>query len=211
MSSDDPDVASLEALASALRRAIALARVTTAPAALLERARAAIDEAAGLLEPHRHPGPFMQAGLGIDPARRLQGAGPDSAPHAVFPYSPVIGRRNPLAPPVPFEVVDGVVRGEVVFGPVYNGPPGSVHGGVIALVFDELLGYVNVANQSGAFTGTLSVRYVRMTPIGVPIRMEARTERVDGRKVFSSGAMFAGDELTAEAEGVFIRPASAPA
>ena len=46
----------------------------------------------------------------------------------------------------------------------YEGPPGYVHGGCVALAFDELLGMVNVLNGLGGLTGKLTVRYRRPDP-----------------------------------------------
>jgi acyl-coenzyme A thioesterase PaaI-like protein len=95
---------------------------------------------------------------------------------------------------------------EHVFDAPWCGPPESVHGGVVALVFDELLGCVVVVNALGGFTGTLTVRYVSLTPIGQPIRMRAWIDRSEGRKTWAKGTMHHGETLCAEAEGVFISP-----
>jgi acyl-coenzyme A thioesterase PaaI-like protein len=81
-----------------------------------------------------------------------------------------------------------------------------VHGGVIALVLDELLGYVNLVHQTGGYTAVLTVRYRSLTPLERPIRMQAHQERADGRKLYTRGSLYHGDTLTAEAEGLFIRP-----
>jgi acyl-CoA thioesterase FadM len=62
-----------------------------------------------------------------------------------------------------------------------------------------------VINGVGAFTGTLSVRYERPTPLGEAIEMEAWIERTEGRKVFARGEMRHQGAVTARAEGVFIR------
>jgi acyl-coenzyme A thioesterase PaaI-like protein len=202
-------MSSPEILCAALRRVIRAARSTTAPAPVLAEANRLAEQLAALLEPHEHPGPYNQGALVGFPAPPT----PDRArdPAALFPYSPVIGPRNPIAPPIPFEVQDGSVHAETSFPPQFTGPPGGVHGGVIALVFDELLGYVNVANQSGGFTGMLTVRYRAITPIERPIRMQAQQLRADGRKLFARGSMHHGDRLIAEAEGLFIRPRRLPA
>jgi acyl-coenzyme A thioesterase PaaI-like protein len=167
-----------------------------------------------LLAPHAHPGPYAQSGLDDDgsgfPSReRLQ------RPGEIFPYSPVLGPLNPLAPPVRCEVAaDGAVRGSAEFGACYAGAPGAprglLHGGVIALVMDELLGFANIASGTGGMTGTLTVRYRSPTPVGRPLHMEAHTERVDGRKIHARGSIRHGDRLTAEAEGVFIRVTRVP-
>jgi acyl-coenzyme A thioesterase PaaI-like protein len=121
-----------------------------------------------------------------------------------FPTSPVIGLANPIAPPVIIEKVDGGLDGRVFFDWQYEGPPGCVHGGVIALVFDELLGAANIAASSPGMTGTLTVRYRKPTPIRTELRAIARFEGREGRKIRTTGALYDGDELTAEAEGIFI-------
>ena len=67
-----------------------------------------------------------------------------------------------------------------------------------------LLGTVNVVNQLGAMTGTLTIRYHRPTPLYREIRLEGRTTGTEGRKVFAAGSMWDGEVLLAEAEGIFI-------
>jgi len=197
-----------EALCATLRRVIRAARSTTAPSDVLERADQLAAQLAELLEPHEHPGPYNQAGLG-DTVPGQGGARVDD-PASMFPYSPIIGPRNPIAPPIEFQVKAGTVHAETRFPPQFTGPPGSVHGGVIALVLDELLGYVNLANATGGYTGMLTIRYRSLTPIERPIRMEAHQQRTDGRKLFTRGSFHHGDTLTAEAEGLFIRPLVRP-
>ncbi len=129
---------------------------------------------------------------------------PAGAAQEFFPTSPVIGFANPVAPPVEVEFVDGELRGNAFFDHPYEGPPTCVHGGVIALVFDELLGAVNIASGSPAMTGTLTIRYRKPTPLRTPLRLVARTVGREGRKVRAWGGIYHGEVLTAEAEGIFI-------
>jgi acyl-coenzyme A thioesterase PaaI-like protein len=203
MSQPELDVDLLESLNATCRRVMERVRTTGAPTDALAQAQAALEKVEALLAPHAHPGPFAQTSF--------EGAAPHldsdfSDPMAVFPYSPMVGARNPIAPPVEFHVEDGVVHGRVCFGPLYAGPPRSVHGGVIAAVLDELLGSVNMVHGVGAFTGTLTVRYRAPTPLHEPVRLEGHQAGTEGRKSFARGSMWCGDTLTAEAEGVFIRP-----
>jgi len=139
------------------------------------------------------------------PGRRPR-AQPDPAGHPqdFFPTSPVIGFANPVAPPVSLEVVDGVLHGTAMFDYPYEGPPTCVHGGVIAMVFDELLGAANIVAGFPGMTGTLTIRYRKPTPLRTPLRLEARFVERQGRKIRTTGAIFHGDALTAEAEGIFI-------
>ena len=125
-------------------------------------------------------------------------------PHAFFDHSPIIGRANPLAPPLDLAVVDDKVVGRARFGSAYEGPPGAVHGGYVAAAFDELLGMAQSLGGKPGMTGTLTVRYRRPHPLHTEIEFEAELVCVEGRKIFTAGRSYAGGELRAEAEGIFI-------
>lgn len=130
----------------------------------------------------------------------MAGAEPD----AFFDHSPMIGRANPLAPPIALELSDNLVVGRVRFGSAYEGPPGCVHGGYVACAFDEILGAAQTFSGTPGMTGTLTIRYRKPTPLHADLRFEGRFDRKEGRKVFTSGQVYAGDLLTAEAEGIFV-------
>ena len=134
---------------------------------------------------------------------------PGVHPQDHFPTSPMIGFANPISPPVEVWAVNGKdgrreLRGRVTFDYPFEGPPTCVHGGVIAELFDELLGLSNILAGVGAMTGTLTVRYRRPTPLLAPLELAARHTGQEGRKVFAWGGLYHEGELTAEAEGVFI-------
>jgi acyl-coenzyme A thioesterase PaaI-like protein len=125
-------------------------------------------------------------------------------PRAMFDRSPVIGLGNPVSPPVRMWVDGDVVRAAGVFGRAYEGPPGHVHGGVVSLAFDEVLGLTqSLANISG-MTGTLTVRYRKPTPLYREVTFRGTLEGVEGRKIFTRATLHAGETLCAEAEGIFI-------
>jgi acyl-coenzyme A thioesterase PaaI-like protein len=126
-------------------------------------------------------------------------------PHVYFPFSPQIGQYNPLAPPVELVVADdATVTGRAHLGAAYEGPPGCVHGGMIASIFDELLGVANISTRNPAMTGTLTIRYRSPTPLQTDLELAARTTGRDGRKIYASGEITAGGRLCAEAEGIFV-------
>jgi acyl-coenzyme A thioesterase PaaI-like protein len=134
---------------------------------------------------------------------------PGGHPQDAFPASPMIGFANPVAPPVEVWAVVGEggqreIRGRVTFGLQYEGPPTCVHGGVIAELFDELLGLSNILSGQGAMTGTLKIRYNQPTPLLAPLELIARTTGKERRKIFAWGGIYCQGELTAEAEGIFI-------
>ena len=121
--------------------------------------------------------------------------------------NPAIGIRNPIAPPlVMVKDPDGGVHTDFRLGAPYEGPPGHVHGGMVAMVLDHVLGEVAASDSDRPrFTGTLTIRYLRATPLG-DLHAEGRITRTDGIKAFASGHVSDAQGITAEAEGVFILP-----
>ena len=120
--------------------------------------------------------------------------------------NPVIGIRNPIAPPLTIEQdADGRTFTDFYVGAAYEGPPGHVHGGVAALVLDHVLGEMAANAESPRFTGTITLRYLRPTRLG-HLHAEARITRTDGIKTYASGHLADEDGVTVEAEGVFIQP-----
>ena len=90
-------------------------------------------------------------------------------------------------------------------GAAYEGPPGLVHGGVAALILDQVLGEAAGAGGKPGMTGTLTLRYRRGTPLG-DLRCEAWIDRVEGIKTCAQGRLSDAEGVTVEAEGVFILP-----
>jgi acyl-coenzyme A thioesterase PaaI-like protein len=130
-------------------------------------------------------------------------------PHAMFEFSPFIGRANPLSPPLLLQEVDGRVEGQVHFGSAYEGPPGCVHGGYIAGAFDELLGATQSLSGAPGMTARLTVNYRSPTPLRHDLVMRGELTAVEGRKIFTHGWLHATDadgteRLCAEADGLFI-------
>lgn len=85
------------------------------------------------------------------------------------------------------------------------GAPGSAHGGIPALILDEVLGTTaNLIHRRPSVTGTLRVEYLAPTPVGEPIDAEAWLRAEEGRKVFVEGVVRRGGEVTARGEATFI-------
>ena len=116
-----------------------------------------------------------------------------------------MGALSPLAPPLLVEPgAAGHLRATVTFGTPYEGPPGCVHGGVIAACFDQVLNVANLLAGVAGPTASLEIRYRKPTPLGRPLRFEAGTPVVDGRQVRTTGVLRDGDTVLAEATGVFV-------
>jgi acyl-coenzyme A thioesterase PaaI-like protein len=122
--------------------------------------------------------------------------------------NPAVGLRNAIAPPMEIHHEDsGRCWSEFELGLAYEGPPGLVHGGICALVLDHLLGEAaSDGLTKPLFTGTITLRYLRGTPLG-PLRAEAFIERTEGIKTYARGYLGDAESWSVEADGVFIRPA----
>jgi acyl-coenzyme A thioesterase PaaI-like protein len=67
--------------------------------------------------------------------------------------------------------------------------PGLVHGGMCALVLDQLLGEAaSDGLTKPLFTGTITLKYLRGTPLGL-LRAEAHVERTEGIKTYARGTL----------------------
>jgi uncharacterized protein (TIGR00369 family) len=64
----------------------------------------------------------------------------------------------------------------------YQGPPGHVHGGVIATILDEAMGKVNKLRSVVALTKTMNIEYLKPVPLGKTLIAEGWEESVHGRK-----------------------------
>ena len=123
-------------------------------------------------------------------------------------YSPVYGPGNPVAPPLMAEhTPDGRATGRVVLGQAHEGPPGLVHGGVVAALFDHMLARAVRAGGRGGLTAELTVTYRRPVRLGVPLLLTAKMVDADGRRTTARSRLIAEDDpgtTLAEAEGLFV-------
>jgi acyl-coenzyme A thioesterase PaaI-like protein len=194
-------------LADAVRRLARGSRVSTVSSAERDRAIALIDEASAILGQDETPGPFWLTGLSSFDEFDLTA---DLA--TVHTYSPALGDANPFAPVVEMEVTaDKVVQGTVTFAEVHNGPPwNTCHGGVVALVYDDIVGLAAMVGAGGGMTARLTINYRKPTPLFEPIAFRAWLTEHEDRKFVARGEMRLGDTLLSEADGLFIRPRGIP-
>lgn len=189
-----PTVAAARRATSATRRLIAATVNSGAPLDELDAAADAIEELADRLEPHRRDTRY--AGT---PGVRVGG---DNT--SILETHPLIGPSNPLAPPMTVARDGDRARATVTYSHQYEGPPGRVHGGMLAAAFDLVVGAAAALSGKVFFTGTLTVRYLAPTPLHVPVEFEATLDRVEDRRLFASGRLHVDGKVTAEAEGVFV-------
>jgi len=93
-----------------------------------------------------------------------------------------IGAFNPCFPEYEFDRIDAeTAAGRVTFPVVYEGPPGLVHGGFLAVFFDCVIQHQNCATELSGKTRSLNVKFRRPTPILTELRFGiARTQEDQG-------------------------------
>ena len=133
-----------------------------------------------------------------DPAPRV-GVAADGDGRAYVDHARDIGAYNPCFPHYAITVDGARAWGEVTFPIAYEGPPGIVHGGFLALFFDCAVQHHNCdVGVAGKTTG-LALRYRRPAPLLSPLTFTIDRSAGDGR-IRSTGRLLAGDRLLCEAE-----------
>jgi acyl-coenzyme A thioesterase PaaI-like protein len=202
-SDSDPDTTD-EELVAAIREVGRVAHTHETTATVRNDAAALLREAAALLR----DGPPRLRWYEVDEGHT------DATRARNRELSTFSGSLNPVAPPMAIStgtLEDGrpALVGVVRLDRLREGPPRSAHGGVLAGLFDELLGGGQRLNGGPpGVTGRLTVRYRRPTPLGVDLRLRVWIHDERKRRVTVRGdCVVVGEDArpTAEAEAVFLR------
>ena len=117
------------------------------------------------------------------------------------------GQANPVGLRLEFsKSAEGAVAVDTVVSNSYEGPPGCLHGGIIATLLDEAMSKANRARGITAMTRQMRVEYLRPVPSGAPIRIGGRVTRSEGRKHWTEAEIQSADgAVLAHATGLFIQ------
>lgn len=97
-----------------------------------------------------------------------------------------------------------------IIDPMFAGPPERVHGGVQALIIDEVMGALNRMRGRQAYTAYLKVDYIGPAPLSVSTTFRAWVHNIEGRKITLRGSGDGPDGRFMEAEGLFIQRQDQP-
>lgn len=106
-----------------------------------------------------------------------------------------------------FAAQDVAVTAEFEVGPAHQGAPGLIHGGLLTLAFDEVMGSLQWLLRIPAVTGRLETDFIRPVPVGHTVHLSARCVGVDGRKLYhrAEGRLDGPDgQLVARASALFV-------
>lgn len=122
-------------------------------------------------------------------------------------YNPVIGSGSGLAAPLHVEVTGDRVVGTCTLGLAFEGPPTFAHGGVSAMLLDQLLGHATSAAGHPGMTVQLDITYRAPVPLQTPLYLTAQVSEVTGRRVTARGMLATAAEpgtALVEAAGTFV-------
>jgi hypothetical protein len=184
------------------------ARFGEQPLAQTVAAASALRRLAGQLLSLEHPHPVVDAVIGQIGAWEGELAGavaPDATPRigadgadsqrVYLAHAFDIGAFNPCFPEYEFDRIDAqTAAGRVTFPVVYEGPPGLVHGGFLAVFFDCVIQHQNCATELSGKTRSLNVKFRRPAPILTELVFDITRTQAD-RGVTSTARLLLDDEV----------------
>lgn len=97
------------------------------------------------------------------------------------------------------------IVGRFRIGEQYQGGGRRLHGGIIALLLDEVMGKMNGFHDVRAVTAELSVEYLRPVPVDEEITVEAEEIGRNGRNLMHRGEIRdAAGKVLARGKGRFV-------
>ncbi len=120
----------------------------------------------------------------------------------------VCGMENPHGLHLQFyDDGEGSVFAEYTVEDRFQGYPGTVHGGIIASMLDEVVGRTLMAGDPNHFfvSAKLTIRYRKTVPLGQPLKLSGKLVRDRGRTAVAKAELRLPDgSIGAEAEAILV-------
>jgi len=124
------------------------------------------------------------------------------SPHACF----ACGALNVHGLHLVLHVAGDTCWTELTLRPDFCGWEGIAHGGIVATVLDEVMGWALAGADAWGYTAKMSIAYRRPVPVGARIRAEGRVVERRRRLLTTSARLVdpATGEAYATAEGLYV-------
>jgi acyl-coenzyme A thioesterase PaaI-like protein len=133
-----------------------------------------------------------------------EAVGMDGEPMELFRDSIVSGRTNPMGIGLEVRRSGDAVVATTVLGAAFEGAPGRAHGGVVAAILDETMGYVLPIIGELAYTANLNIDYVAPAPLHRELRITAALRDRANRKLWIEAHGESDDGTFVRAEALFL-------
>jgi uncharacterized protein (TIGR00369 family) len=120
-----------------------------------------------------------------------------------MPLNPIIGDCNPSRPDVRIRIADGSVVGTATFTRRFVGPAGHAHGGISAMLADQLVAAAPMAIGLRTVTKSLTVRYLRPLPLDEELELWGECTP-DGEQYKAKFEVRARGEIAVAGAGVLV-------
>ena len=121
-----------------------------------------------------------------------------SVPESPMPLNPIIGACNPTRPDVQLRFADGEVVGTATFTRRFTGPPGLTHGGISAMLADQIVALTGGAVGTRCITKALHVRFRRPLPLNEPVELWGVCDMSDPDNITARYTITAGNDVAVE-------------
>jgi hypothetical protein len=175
-------------VASLLRRVTSLTQALEGEDEVVERLIADLERCEAVLRQRVPPEPGPRVGDAVG------GEGRVYLDHAFD-----IGSFNPCFPEYAIAVEGDRAEGSVTFPIAYEGPPGLVHGGFLAVFFDSVVQHHNCALGLAGKTTSLLLTYRRPTPLLANLTF-VLDRSVGEQRITTVGTLSAGERVLCQAE-----------
>lgn len=175
------------ALAASVRRLTALALSLEGPSDVIDQLLSELEAAERQLAGSVPPDPRPRVGAAIDADGRVY-----------IDHARDVGAFNACFPEYDITVDGERASGTVSFPLAYEGPPGLVHGGFLAVFFDLAVQHHNCDVGVAGKTTSLALGYRRPTPLITELRFEVQ-RAVDGPRIISDAQLMRDDKVLCEA------------
>ena len=123
-------------------------------------------------------------------------------PHYCFGCS----KRNPIGLHLSFEIDGDEVRAPFTPQSEHQGWPGFMHGGLVATMLDEAMGWATMSHGIWAVTGKINVRYREPVPLYQPVTLVGIIEKNRGRWILVRAEIRNSEgAVLSEADAIFMR------
>ncbi len=124
------------------------------------------------------------------------------SPHACF----ACGTLNAHGLHLVLNVADDTCWTELTLRPEFQGWEGIAHGGIVATILDEVMGWALASADAWGYTAKMSIEYKRPVPVGAHLRGEGRLVERRRRLLTLTGRLLDADtgEVLATAEALYV-------